>query len=78
MPGWSLNVAVDDLLKKEFDRYRENREPHPIFREYNLNFVPYQHQSMDKWRNSLSGGIEYHDKETNIIFTGGVDDIWYD
>ena len=22
MPGWSLNVAVDDLLKKEFDYYR--------------------------------------------------------
>ena len=78
MPGWSLNIAVDDLLKKEFDYYREKKEPHPIFLEYNLNFIPYQHPNMDKWRNSLSGGIVYHDKETNLIFTGGVDDIWYD
>ena len=22
MPGWALNVAVDELLKKEFDQYR--------------------------------------------------------
>ena len=78
MPGWSLNVAVDDLLKKEFDYYREKKEPHPLFKKYNLNFIPYEHPDMDKWRNSLSGGIEYHDQETNIIFTGGVDDIWYD
>jgi len=78
MPGWSLNVAVDDLLKKEFDYYREKKEPHPLFKEYNLNFIPYEHPDMDKWRNSLSGGIEYHDKDTNIIFSGGVDDIWYD
>ena len=78
MPGWSLNVAVDDLLKKEFDYYREKKEPHPIFIEYNLNFIPYEHPNIDKWRNSLSGGISYHDKETNLILTGGVDDIWYD
>ena len=23
MPGWSLNSAVDELLKKEFDEYRK-------------------------------------------------------
>ena len=23
MPGWSLNSAVDDLLKKEFDEFRK-------------------------------------------------------
>ena len=23
MPGWALNVAVDELLKKEFDKYRD-------------------------------------------------------
>ena len=27
MPGWSLNTTVDDLLKKEFDFYRERKEP---------------------------------------------------
>ena len=39
MPGWSLNTTVDDLLKKEFDAYREKQETHPIFKEYNLNFM---------------------------------------
>ena len=77
MPGWSLNTTVDDLLKKEFDVYREKQEPHPIFKEYNLNFIPFQHEDIDRWRNSLSGGISYIDEETNLIIQGGVDDIWY-
>ena len=28
MPGWSLNSAVDDLLKKEFDEFRKKEKPH--------------------------------------------------
>ena len=77
MPGWSLNTTVDDLLKKEFDFYRERKEPHPIFKRYNLNFIPFQHEDIDKWRNSLSGGISYHDSDTNLIFQGGIDDVWF-
>ena len=77
MPGWSLNTTVDDLLKKEFDIFREKGEPHPIFKEYNLNFIPFKHEDIDKWRNSLSGGISYIDEDTNLKIQGGVDDIWY-
>ena len=78
MPGWSLNIAVDELLKKEFDLLREQKKPHPIFRKHNLNLVPFQHEKMDHWRNSLTGGISYLDEDTNIEIHGGVDDIWYD
>ena len=78
MPGWSLNVAVDELLKKEFDALRNQKKPHPIFKKHNLNFIPFQHEKMDHWRNSLTGGISYLDKDTNIEIHGGVDDIWYD
>ena len=78
MPGWSLNVAVDELLKKEFDLLREQKKPHPIFKKHNLNLVPFQHEKMDHWRNSLTGGISYLDEDTNIEIHGGVDDIWYD
>ena len=78
MPGWSLNIAVDELLKKEFDSLREQKKPHPIFRKHNLNLVPFQHEKMDHWRNSLTGGISYLDEDTNIEIHGGVDDIWYD
>ena len=49
----------------------------PIFIEYNLNFIPFQHEDIDRWRNSLSGGISYIDEETNLIIQGGVDDVWY-
>ena len=44
MPGWSLNVAVDMLLKKEFDLFREQKKPHPIFKKHNLNFIPFKHR----------------------------------
>ena len=30
MPGWALNIAVDELLKKEFDIYRKKQKPHPL------------------------------------------------
>ena len=78
MPGWSLNVACDELLKKEFDLYREQQQPHPIMSENSYNFVPFTHEDINLWRNSLKGGISYHDAETNIILFGGVDDIWLD
>ena len=50
MPGWALNVAVDELLKKEFDLYRKEQKPHPIMIKHKLNFVPYQHKDLDEWR----------------------------
>lgn len=78
MPGWSLNSAVDDLLKKEFDFYRKLKKPHPIMIENSLNFIPFDHVEMDKWRDSLKGGISYLDKDTNLEIYGGVDDIWFD
>ena len=61
MPGWALNIAVDELLKKEFDIYRKEQKPHPVMIKHNLNLVPYKHKDMDIWRNSLKGGISYLD-----------------
>ena len=68
MPGWALNIAVDELLKKEFDLYRKNQKPHPIMKKYNLNFVPYQHKDLNIWRNSLRGGISYLDEKPILLF----------
>ena len=78
MPGWALNIAVDTLLKKEFDLYRKEQKPHPIMMKHNLNFVPYQHKDLDLWRNSLKGGISYLDEKNNLIIYGGIDDLWFD
>ena len=79
MPGWTLNETTDVLLKKEFDVCREQQIPHRICEEAGLDhIVPFQHEDMDKWRNSLHGGLAHQIDGTNIILHGGVDDIWYD
>jgi len=75
---FNLNIAVDTLLKKEFDIYREKQEVHPYCVENNINAIPYQHDDLDKWRDSLHAGVEYNVPGTNILFHGGVDDIWID
>jgi hypothetical protein len=78
-PGFlfSLNSAVDALLKKEFDLHRATATPHPLMHAYGLrDVIPYAHEKMDVWRDSLRGGVEYIDPATNFNVTGGVDDIW--
>ena len=78
MPGWTLNSAVDDLLKKEFDICREKQIPHRIMLECNLeNIVPYKDDRMEEWRDALRRGIKYRYKDSNITLKGGIDDLWY-
>jgi hypothetical protein len=77
MPGWALNTAVDELLKKEFDYYRKIQKPHPFIIENKLNFIPFQHEKIDYWRDALRGGIAFTDTDTNLEIHGGVDDIWF-
>ena len=78
MPGWSLNSAVDELLKKEFDEFRKKQKPHTFIEKSKLNLIPFKHEKMDLWRNALRGGISFLDTNTNIEIHGGVDDIWFD
>jgi len=78
MPGWSLNSAVDDLLKKEFDEFRKKQKPHNFVEKNKLNLIPFKHDKIEYWRNALKGGISFLDKNTNIEIHGGVDDIWFD
>ncbi|MDI6717870.1 MAG: PD-(D/E)XK nuclease family protein [Patescibacteria group bacterium] len=77
-PGYpfSLNSAVDTLLKKEFDIHRANGTAHPLMKTYGVDAVPMSHEKLKEWRNALRGGIQYHHKKTNFIITGGIDDIW--
>ena len=43
--------------------------------KYNLNCIPYEHEKLNEWRNAFKG-IQWHDKETNFLFFGGIDDVW--
>jgi hypothetical protein len=73
---FSLNSAVDTLLKKEFDIHRAQHTPHPFMKAYGIDAVPFEHEKMDEWRDSLRAGVQYLHKVTNLMVTGGVDDVW--
>lgn len=70
---FTINNAIDALLKKEFDYYRERQEVHPIVKQQGFDFVPMKHSSIDEWRSNRKG-IRYTYK--NYDFFGAVDDVW--
>jgi CRISPR/Cas system-associated exonuclease Cas4 (RecB family) len=76
-PGYpfTLNSAVDHLLKKEFDIHRANGTPHPLMSAYKIDAVPYPHDDLETWRNARTG-IQYIDPVTNLKIYGGIDDLW--
>lgn len=45
---------------------------------YGLDAVPFPHEKLDEWRDSLHRGITFLHQPTNLLITGGVDDIWLD
>ncbi len=74
-PSFNLNIAVDELFKKEFDHYREQQTAHPIMNEYGIDAVPFAHAEMDTWREVFEG-LEYTHAATGLVVSGAVDDIW--
>ncbi len=72
---FTLNNAVDALLKREFNRYREQGKVHPLCLQHGIDAVPFDHPDLDEWRMNLKG-IQYHHGPTNFIITGSVDDVW--
>ncbi len=76
-PGFpfTLNSAVDHLLKKEFDVHRAKGSPHPLFKIYGVKAIPYAHEMINEWRENFKG-VQYLHRPTNFVITGAVDDIW--
>ena len=72
---FTLNIAVDNLCKNEFDYYRDKQEPHPLFIKHNIEAVPFHHKDIDIWRSNFEG-IRYKSIEQNYDFGGAVDDVW--
>jgi len=73
---FTLNSAVDKLLKKEFDIHRAEASTHPLMKSYGLDAVPFQHPKMDEWRDALKGGVQFLHPETGFLITGAIDDVW--
>lgn len=76
-PGFpfSLNSAVDKLLKKEFDVHRVENTKHPLMEQYGIDAVPFQHEKMDEWRENFQG-VQFLHEPTMFLVTGAVDDVW--
>ena len=70
-------MAVDELLKKEFDRHRAEASVHPVVRHFGFDFVPLNHPKIDDWR-SVKKGVERSDSKSGLDVFGAVDDLWVD
>jgi hypothetical protein len=76
-PGFpfSLNSAVDALLKKEFDVHRENATAHPLMTSAGIDAVPFSHPELEIWRSNFKG-IRVPHAASGFELFGAVDDIW--
>ena len=74
-PPFTLNNAVDALMKAEFDRYRASREPHPLFAAVGLDAIPFAHADLERWRHNFTG-VRWTDPDTGWTLCGAVDDLW--
>jgi hypothetical protein len=78
-PGlpFSLNVAVDHLLKNEFDLFRVSQQvPSRLARE-GLAFVPTAHPQIDEWRSNFKG-VAAPRPDLGMELFGAIDDLWHD
>ncbi len=76
-PGFpfNLNSAVDTLLKREFDIYREQGKKHPLIEKYQVDAKPIPHEKLSQWRHNFTG-IQYLHQPTNLLIFGAIDDLW--
>ncbi len=80
IPQFTLNSAVDNLLKNEFDILRQTGESHELMKLYKINAVPLKHKDLPKWRDDAHTyeGISIFHPPTNFKVSGLVDDVWVD
>ncbi len=74
-PSFTLNIAVDELLKKEFDIHRTLKSAHPLMQSYGVDAVPYAHPDLSEWRENFKG-VVVEDPETGLTVSGAIDDVW--
>ena len=72
---YTLNNAVDALLKREFDGYRQKGETHPFIKASGITAVPFAHPEIENWRNNKIG-IQHVHSATKFCLYGAIDDCW--
>jgi hypothetical protein len=74
-PSFTINSAVDSLLKKEFDVHRAAGTVHPVLQQLGVDLVPFKDPKIDEWRENFKG-VRYLHEPTNLEVFGAVDDLW--
>lgn len=72
---YTINNAIDYLLKQEFDVYREKGKPHPIMTENGIEAIPYKNEKLNEWRHNFTG-VRHEHEATDFLVFGAVDDVW--
>ncbi len=74
---YTLSIAVDQLLKAEFDTFREKNLLHPVLADVEslkgAKLFPDAAQ-LQAWRNNFEG-LRYYDQNLNAELFGAIDDI---
>lgn len=76
-PGYpfTLSIAVDYLVKKEFDTYRADGKLPPVLKNFGIKDAKlYNGDNLSEWRNNFKG-ISYFDESLNANLYGAVDDV---
>lgn len=76
-PPFTLNSAVDTLLKQEFDILRASGKQHPLQAAYGIDAKPVPHEKLAVWRQNFIGVQALHEP-TNLAVFGAIDDLWQD
>lgn len=71
---YSLNLAVDALMKREFDACRIDRAQHPVMTMHGVDAVPFRYPQLSTWRDTPQGIRFAH--ASRIELFGIVDDVW--
>lgn len=74
-PPFTLNNAVDWLLKAEFDKYREKKLTHPVMVAHRIVAAPWNDARLRLWRHTFTGIQTQYE---GFLVYGAVDDIWID
>lgn len=79
-PPYTLNSAVDNLLKNEFDLLRKTGEKHELMKKYAVDAIPFNHPDLPQWRGEVTAfeGALVVDEKSNLLINGLVDDVWQD
>lgn len=72
---YTINSAIDSLLKAEFDVHRKNGTAHSIMEKYQLDAIPYNCAEITEWRNNFSG-VRFEHRPTGFLVYGAIDDVW--